>query len=154
MDVDVIIIGTGQAGAPLAARLAGAGKRVLIAERAKPGGTCINYGCTPTKAMIASARAAHVARTAGRLGVHAPEPRVDLPAIVDRKNAMVAHWSDAVRQRIEAAGDRVRLVHDHARFVGPREIELAGQRYRAETIIIDVGARPTAPPIPGLDGVP
>ena len=69
MDADVIIIGTGQAGVPLATRLAAAGKRVTIIERAAPGGTCVNFGCTPTKTMIASAQAAHVARTAGRLGV-------------------------------------------------------------------------------------
>ncbi len=71
MQADVIIIGTGQAGVPLATRLAQAGKRVLIAERGDAGGTCVNVGCTPTKTMIASARAAHVARTARRLGVGA-----------------------------------------------------------------------------------
>ena len=87
MDVDVIVIGSGQAGVPLAARLAGAGKRVIIAERANTGGTCVNSGCTPTKTMIASARAAHVARTSRRLGVVAEKVQVDLAAIVDRKNS-------------------------------------------------------------------
>ena len=71
MNVDVIVIGSGQAGVPLAARLAGAGRRVLLCERRELGGTCTNDGCTPTKTMIASARAAHVARNAGRLGVRA-----------------------------------------------------------------------------------
>src|SRR5262245_18436143 len=102
--------------------------------------------------MSASARAAHVVRNGGRLGVRTADPTIDLLAIVERKNAMVARWRDGVRRRIEAAGDRLRFVHDPSRFVGPREIELAGQRYRAETIIINVGVRPAVPPVPGLDG--
>ncbi|HEY5675739.1 MAG TPA: FAD-dependent oxidoreductase, partial [Myxococcales bacterium] len=69
MKADVIVIGSGQAGVPLSARLAAAGRTVLLAERKDLGGTCVNVGCTPTKTMIASARAAHVARTAARLGV-------------------------------------------------------------------------------------
>ena len=85
---DVIIIGTGQAGVPLAARLAAAGKRVLILERGHPGGTCVNVGCTPTKTLVASARAAHVARTAARLGVHVGEVRVDFAAVMARKDGM------------------------------------------------------------------
>ena len=71
MKIDVIVIGSGQAGVPLATRLAEAGRRVVIAERKKLGGTCVNYGCTPTKTMVASAHAAHVARTAARFGVKA-----------------------------------------------------------------------------------
>jgi pyruvate/2-oxoglutarate dehydrogenase complex dihydrolipoamide dehydrogenase (E3) component len=79
MKVDVIVIGAGQAGPPLAARLAEAGRRVLIAEAKDLGGTCVNNGCTPTKTMIASARAAHVARTAGRLGVRTGDVRWTWP---------------------------------------------------------------------------
>src|SRR5260370_26450768 len=84
MDVDVIIIGTGQAGVPLAARLAAAGKRVLIAERAELGGTCTNSGCTPPKTMIASAPPAPVPRTSERLGVETGSVRLDFSAIRDR----------------------------------------------------------------------
>ena len=104
--VDVIVVGSGQAGVPLATRLAAAGKSVVLFERSELGGTCVNVGCTPTKTMIASARAAHVARTAGRLGVHVGEVRVDLAAVVDRKDAIVGRWRDGVRARLRAAGER------------------------------------------------
>ena len=153
MAYDVIVIGTGQAAPALATRLARAGKRVLVAERGDLGGTCVNTGCTPTKTMVASARAAHVARTAGRLGVKATV-EVDFPAIVARKDAIVARWRSGVERRLAGAGDRLQLVRGHARFVGPHEIEVAGARYRAEQIVINVGARPQLPPVPGLDQVP
>ena len=82
MDYDVIVIGAGQAGSPLARRFSADGKRTLLVERKHVGGTCINVGCTPTKTMVASARAAHVARRAGRLGVEVKGVRVDLGAVV------------------------------------------------------------------------
>src|SRR5215470_7372195 len=101
MKVDVIVLGTGQAGVPLATRLAHAGKRVMVIERGELGGTCTNHGCTPTKTMIASARAVHLARTAQRLGVQVPDVKVDLAAIVDRKSAVVRRWRDGVRASLE-----------------------------------------------------
>jgi pyruvate/2-oxoglutarate dehydrogenase complex dihydrolipoamide dehydrogenase (E3) component len=154
MTVDVLIIGSGQAGVPLGVRLANAGRRVALVERAFLGGTCINYGCTPTKTMIASARAAHVARTARRLGVHTGEVRVDFAAVVARKNAVVKSWREGVARRLQGAGDRLRVLEGPARFVGAREVEVAGQRYSADTVIINTGARPAVPPIPGLEAVP
>jgi pyruvate/2-oxoglutarate dehydrogenase complex dihydrolipoamide dehydrogenase (E3) component len=154
MDADVIIVGTGQAAVPLAARLAAHGRKVLVVERAALGGTCVNYGCTPTKTMIASARAAHVARTAARLGVRAGAVEVDLPAIVDRKQAIVKRWRDGVRSRLQRAGERLTLIEGHARFVGEREIEVDGARHRAPTIVINTGARPVMPLVPGLSSVP
>src|SRR5712691_11186373 len=153
MKVDVIVVGSGQAGIPLAARLARAGKQVLLAERAELGGTCVNTVCTPTKTMIASARAAHVARTCARLGVHAGEVRVDLGAVVDRKNALVRRWREGVEKRLAGAGERLALLKGHARFVGEHEIEVSGERHRAEIVVINVGARPAVPPIPGLESV-
>lgn len=150
---DVAIIGTGQAGVPLATRLAALGKRVLIAERGEPGGTCVNSGCTPTKTLIATARAAHVARTAGRLGVRTGEVSVDFPAAIARKDALVQRWRDGVVKRLGAHGDTLRFVHGQARFVGPRELEIDGARYRAATVVINVGARPVLPKLPGLDSV-
>ncbi len=148
---DVIIIGTGQAGVPLATRLAAAGKRVLIAERGNPGGTCVNVGCTPTKTLVASARAAHVARTAGRLGVHTSDVTVDFAAVMARKDEMVTRWRAGVERRLAAAGERLRFVRGHARFVAPRTVEVNGERYEAERIVINVGARPARPELAGLD---
>src|SRR5579884_3044413 len=104
MKVDVLIIGSGQAGVPLAIRLANAGRQVILVERALLGGTCTNYGCTPTKTMIASARAAHVARTAARLGVRTGEVSVDFPKVVSRKNAVVERWRQGVARRLAGAG--------------------------------------------------
>jgi pyruvate/2-oxoglutarate dehydrogenase complex dihydrolipoamide dehydrogenase (E3) component len=154
MDFDAIVIGTGQAGVPLATRLARAGKTVLVAERGFLGGTCVNTGCTPTKTLIASARAAHVARTAGRLGVEAGPVRVDLAAVVARKDAIVREWREGVERRIAGAAPNLRLVRGHARFVGERTVEIAGERHRGGVVIVNVGARPVEPPIPGLGGVP
>lgn len=154
MPQDVIVVGSGQAGIPLATRLAASGKRVLLVERGALGGTCTNTGCTPTKTLIASARAAHVARTAGRLGVRTGEVRVDLAAVVDRKDAIVRRWHKAIEARLAKAGDRLELVRGHARFVGDRTIEVGGRRERAETVVVNVGARPAFPKLPGLDALP
>ncbi len=151
---DVIVIGSGQAGVPLATRLARGGKRVLLAERGELGGTCVNTGCTPTKTMVASARAAHVARTAGRLGVRAEAVRVDLAAVVARKDAMVRLWQEGVARRIAAAAPNLRLARGHARLVGDREVEVAGERHRGGAVVLNVGGRPVEPPIPGLRRVP
>src|SRR5690242_14084821 len=129
MRFDVIVVGTGQAAVPLAEKLVASGKTVLLAERSRVGGTCINYGCTPTKTLVASARAAHVARTAGRLGIHAGPVEVDFAAVMARKDAMVRQWREGLERRIEKAGPRLRLVHGHARFVGERELEIAGERH-------------------------
>ena len=150
---DVLIIGGGQAAKPLATRLARAGKRVVLFEAVALGGTCINTGCTPTKTMIASARAAHVARTAGRLGVHARAVEVDLAQIVDRKDSVVRSFRSGIEAGLAGAGERVRVVRQHARFVSKLTIEAGGERYHAPVIILDVGARPATPPIQGLAGV-
>ncbi len=154
MDYDAIIIGSGQAGVPMAARLAAAGRRVLLAERKELGGTCINTGCTPTKTMIASARAAHVARTAGRLGVETGPVRVDLAAVVARKDALVKQWREGVEKRVRSAGERLTLARGQARFTAAREVDVGGERHRAPVVVINVGARPARPPIPGLEAVP
>ncbi|HEX9288646.1 MAG TPA: mercuric reductase [Anaeromyxobacteraceae bacterium] len=154
MDVNAIIIGAGQAAVPLAERLAGAGREVLLVERARVGGTCVNYGCTPTKTLVASARAAHVARSSARLGVHAGAVRVDFPAVMARKDAVVQRWRDGLDRRLAAAGARLRVVLGHARFAGDRTVEVAGERHRGEVVVIDVGVRPVAPPIAGIEAVP
>lgn len=153
MKVDHIVIGSGQAGVPLAARLAEDGRDVIIVESGHLGGSCVNVGCTPTKTMVASARAAHVARTAGRLGVTTGDVEVDLATVIDRKNAIVEQWRSGVRQRLERAGERLRLIEGKARFIGRREIEVNGQRHSAGSVIINVGARPRIPEIGGLEDI-
>jgi len=154
MKVDVIVIGAGQAGPPLAARLAEAGRRVLIAEAKDLGGTCVNNGCTPTKTMIASARAAHVARTAGRLGVRTGDVKVDLAAVVDRKDKIVGQWRESVQKRLDKAGERLTLIRGRARLVAAREIEVDGERHSADVVVLNVGCRAMIPPIPGLAETP
>lgn len=153
MTYDVIVIGAGQGGVPLAALLAESGRRVLLAERSEVGGTCVNRGCTPSKSLIASAQAAHDARRAARLGVHATV-EVDFRAVMERVDGIVRQWRDGVRARLERAGDPLTVAKAHARFVGPRTVDVGGQEHEAETVVIDVGTRHAVPPIPGLDAVP
>ena len=150
---DAIVVGSGQAGVPLAVKLAGAGKRVLLVERGDLGGTCVNTGCTPSKTMIASARAAHVARTAGRLGIKVGAVLADLAAIVKRKDQVVREWREGVERRLAAAKDRLTVMRGHARFVAERTVEVGGERHRGQIVVIDTGARPAVPRIPGLDAV-
>ncbi|HYS79155.1 MAG TPA: FAD-dependent oxidoreductase, partial [Anaeromyxobacteraceae bacterium] len=154
MRVDAIIIGAGQAGVPLARRLASSGRSVLLVERSRLGGTCVNYGCTPTKTLVASARAAHVARSSARLGVQVEGVRVDFPAVIARKDAVVRRWREGLDRGLASAGERLRLVSGHARFVGEREIEVSGERYQGDIVIINVGGRPAQPPVEGIASVP
>jgi pyruvate/2-oxoglutarate dehydrogenase complex dihydrolipoamide dehydrogenase (E3) component len=149
---DVLVIGSGQAGVPLATRLAAAGKTVVVVERGHAGGTCVNAGCTPTKTLIASARAAHVARTSARLGVRVGEVAVDFAAVMARKADMVRRWRAGSERRLTTT-ERLRLVRGHARFVGPRAVEVNGDRYEATNVVINVGARPAVPALAGLADV-
>jgi pyruvate/2-oxoglutarate dehydrogenase complex dihydrolipoamide dehydrogenase (E3) component len=154
MRFDVIVVGTGQAAVPLAEKLVASGRTVLLAERSRPGGTCINYGCTPTKTLVASARAAHVARTAGRLGIHAAAVEVDFAAVMARKEAVVRQWREGVERRIAKAAPGLRFLHGHAHFVGERELEIAGERHRGEVVVLNVGTRPAPPPLSGAEAIP
>src|SRR3989442_13232730 len=104
MDVDAIVIGSGQAGVPLATRLAASGRRTVLVERSRLGGTCLNYGGTPTKTMVASARAAHMARTAGRPRGPARPGRGGLPGLVGRKDAVGRRRRGGGEGRPAAAG--------------------------------------------------
>jgi len=153
-----LIIGTGQAGKPLAGALAEAGRRVVIVERDRVGGTCVVRGCTPTKTMVASARVAHLAGRAADYGVRAGSVSVDMEAVRRRKREMVDSWSSGSRQGLERR-EGVELVMGHARFTGQREVEISlaeggRRRIRAERVFINTGGRPRVPEIPGLEGVP
>jgi pyruvate/2-oxoglutarate dehydrogenase complex dihydrolipoamide dehydrogenase (E3) component len=151
---DAIVIGTGQSGPSLAHRLAGAGKRVAIAERKRFGGTCVNNGCIPTKSLIASARAAHVARRAADFGVLIDGPiRVDMKAVKARKDAIVRVSNEGVEEGLRGA-EGITVFHEHARFVGPHEVAIGDQRITADQIFINVGGRADIPPISGIETVP
>src|SRR5271170_4155937 len=153
-DYDAIVIGAGQAGPSLAFRLAGAGMKVAVAERDQIGGTCVNTGCTPTKALVASAYAAQTARRAAEYGVAiAGEIGVDMKRIKARKDAIVAQSRDGLTSALESAAN-LTLYRGHARFVSPREVEIGAERLRAEQVFINVGGRAVAPPMPGVDQVP
>jgi pyruvate/2-oxoglutarate dehydrogenase complex dihydrolipoamide dehydrogenase (E3) component len=153
-EYDAIIIGTGQAGPSLAHRLAAAGNRVAIVERARFGGTCINTGCTPTKALVASAYAAHLARRAGEYGVTITGPiGIDMKQVKARKEAIVGASRNGLEASLRRA-ENITVVQGHARFVSPNAVAVGSEALRAARIFINVGARPVVPSIPGLDAVP
>ncbi len=153
-EYDAVIIGAGQAGPSLARRLAAAGNRVAIIERGLFGGTCINTGCTPTKALVASAYTAHLARRAGDYGVNiGGAVSVDMKHVKARKDSIVA----VSRNYVEASLRRtagITVVQGHAQFVSAHEVTAAGETLSAPHIFINAGARPAIPAIPGLDTVP
>lgn len=154
VDFDAIVIGTGQAGPALAARLSGAGWKVAVIEKHKFGGTCVNTGCTPTKAMVASAYAAHVAARADHYGVVLDmPPRVDMKRVKARKDEIVRASNRGVETWMESLKG-VTVYRGHARFVGRTRIPVGADLLHAEKIFIDVGCRPAVPSIPGLDSVP
>ena len=151
---DALVIGTGQAGPALAARLSSAGMKVAVVEKAKFGGTCVNDGCTPTKAMVASAYAAHMARRAGEYGVQLDSiPRVDMKRVKARKDEIVRRSSEGVEKWMEGLKG-ARVFRGHARFVTRAEIQVGSERLGADKIFVDVGGRPLIPEMPGLDSVP
>jgi pyruvate/2-oxoglutarate dehydrogenase complex dihydrolipoamide dehydrogenase (E3) component len=153
-EYDAIIIGTGQAGPALARRLVAAGWKVAIIERKSFGGTCVNTGCTPTKTLVASAYAAHVARRAADYGVTiGGAVGVDMKAVKARKDAVVGASRDGLERSLRTL--KGCTVHTgHARFVGPKEVEVGNDVLKADKIFINVGGRAVVPPIPGLDQVP
>ncbi len=155
--VDAIVVGTGQAGRPLAGDLAGAGLRTVIVERDRVGGTCVVRGCTPTKTMWASARVAYLARRAADYGVETGAVSVDMTTVRRRKREIVDDWVEGSRRGL-VRHDELELVFGDARFTGEREIEVelpdgGVRRFRGDRVFINTGARPVAPPIPGLDKV-
>lgn len=149
---DALIIGTGQAGPPLAARLSEAGQRVAIVERGAFGGTCVNTGCIPTKTMVASAHAAHIARRAADFGVTLQgNVRVDMRRVKARKDEV----SGASNQHVDASVHKhASVFRGHAHFVAPRTVEVNDRRISADRVFINVGARPSTRGIEGLDKVP
>lgn len=151
---DALIVGTGQAGPALAARLSGAGMKVAVVEKDRFGGTCVNNGCTPTKAMVASAYAAHLAGRAPEYGVRVGAAAgVDMKTVKARKDRIVSNASGGVEKWMRGlAGAHV--VRGHARFVAPTEIQVGPERLTADKIFLNVGGRPLVPAMPGIDTAP
>ncbi|MGM9478152.1 mercuric reductase [Pedobacter sp. GSP4] len=156
---DAIVIGAGQAGVPLAKKLAMAGKKTALIEKRLIGGTCINDGCTPTKAMVASARLAYQSRKSSALGVTIPgEIKVDLKAIMTRKNLIVKQFREGAEKGI-AETKGLDLYEGEAKFTAEKEIIIYSKKGKEERIsgtwiFINTGASPAVPDIPGLEEVP
>lgn len=152
-DYDAIIVGTGQAGPALANRLSAAGMKVALIERGQVGGTCVNTGCTPTKAMVASAYAVHLAKRASDFGINITGSiQVDMAAIHARVTSIVDNDRHGLESWIESMPNCT-LIRAHARFEGPHQLRAGDASIGAARIFLNVGARPQIPDIPGLDTV-
>ncbi|MFS8981271.1 FAD-containing oxidoreductase [Cupriavidus necator] len=150
---DAIIIGTGQAGPALAARLAGAGMKVAVIERARFGGTCVNTGCIPTKTLIASAYAAQLARRGAEYGVMIGGPvAVDMMQVKARKDEISGRSSNGVEQWMRKLENGT-VYQGHARFESAHSVRVNGELLEADRIFVNVGGRALVPPMPGLDQV-
>jgi pyruvate/2-oxoglutarate dehydrogenase complex dihydrolipoamide dehydrogenase (E3) component len=153
---DFLIVGGGQAGIPLAQDLAKAGRRVALAERKNLGGSCVNFGCTPTKAVIASARAAFQARRGAVFGLRVPTVEVDFPAVLDRARSILMQSRAGLRRGFETS-DNPRLISGHARFTGRRgevfRLRVGDERVSARQVVLDTGTRTLLPKVDGLDRV-
>jgi pyruvate/2-oxoglutarate dehydrogenase complex dihydrolipoamide dehydrogenase (E3) component len=151
---DAIVIGAGQAGPALAVRCGKEGLKTAIIERHRFGGTCVNNGCVPTKTLVASARAAHVARHAADYGIAIDSPiRIDMPRVKARKDAVVQHSRDGVRHWLDGARN-VTVIEGHAAFTGPHQVRAGERILEAPRIFINVGGRAAVPEMPGIDTVP
>jgi pyruvate/2-oxoglutarate dehydrogenase complex dihydrolipoamide dehydrogenase (E3) component len=150
---DAICIGAGQSGPFLAARLAEAGMKVALIERKFLGGTCVNYGCMPTKTLVASARAAHAARTGARYGVRiAGEIGIDMPTVKGRADTVTMNARKGLDDWFAGMAGMT-VIKGHARFTDARTISVNGEMYTAPRLFLNVGARPSIPPVEGLDTV-
>ena len=151
---DAIVIGTGQAGPSLAARFSAAGKTVAVIERHKFGGTCVNTGCIPTKAMVASAYAAHTARRGAEYGFAVNgDVRVDMKRIKARKDAISGRSNKGVEEWMRGL-QNCRVIQGHARFQSPNSVAVNSEVLEAEKIFINVGGRAAVPEMPGIHDVP
>ena len=151
---DAIIIGTGQAGPSLAARFSAAGKTVAIIERHKFGGTCVNTGCIPTKTMVASAYAAHLARRGAEYGfATSADVRVDMRRVKARKDAVSGRSNKGVEDWLRGLKDCT-VIEGHARFQSPRTVVVNEDVLEAGNIYINVGGRAALPQMPGIHDVP
>ncbi len=152
-EFQAIVIGSGQAGNPLAHQLADKGWTIALIEREHMGGSCVNYGCTPTKTMLASAQVAHYARRAAEFGVSVGPVTVDLPKVVARKNGIVLEWRKG-QEGHAAKRPTITVFRGAARFTAPHTVQVDGDVLTARHIFIDTGTSPLVPPTEGLADVP
>src|SRR5580698_2607678 len=155
---DAILVGSGQAAAPLARKLAAAGWKTALVEREWVGGTCVNVGCTPTKTMIASGRVAWLVKRSAEYGIRTSGFDVDVETFLRRKNSVVLTFREGSTKSLLNTPN-LDLIFGTAAFSGPKELAVVKQdgspeKLTADYIFLDVGAHPFIPPIPGLDGVP
>src|SRR5215212_8305418 len=150
---DAIVIGAGQAGPALCARLDKEGLKTALIERKLLGGTCVNNGCIPTKTLVASARAIHMARRGREYGFSIENLKVDMPSVKGRKDGVVKHSTDGLAKWMGGLKN-VTLIEGHARFVQSKKIKVGNREIEAEKIFLNVGGRALVPDLPGLKDVP
>ncbi len=146
---DAIIVGAGQAGPPLAGRLTEAGQTVAVIERKLVGGTCVNAGCIPTKTLVASAHAAHIARRGEDFGIGTGPVTVDMAAVKARKDRISSGDREGLESWLEGMSGCT-LIRGHARFEDPHTLRVGDQVLEADRIFLNVGGRAVAPELPGL----
>jgi pyruvate/2-oxoglutarate dehydrogenase complex dihydrolipoamide dehydrogenase (E3) component len=156
MKYDAIIIGAGQAGPPLAKAFAKQGQRVAVIEGDRLGGTCLNYGCLPTKALRASATTAHTVRRAKEFGIETGEVSVDFQAAMNRMRQIIGKMQDNFSESLRNT-DELDVIDGYARLVGTKDdlhqVEVNGETHESERIYLNTGARATIPPIDGIDQI-
>lgn len=154
---DAIVIGSGQGGDPLARALARSGKRTALIERAHVGGSCVNFGCTPTKTLYNSARVAYLANRATEFGLRVPTVEVKMPAVRKRVQGVVLDFREGAEKSLTKI-ENLELIHGQARFIGERQVAIESSKGNREVqapwIFIDTGTRATVPKIPGLSETP
>jgi pyruvate/2-oxoglutarate dehydrogenase complex dihydrolipoamide dehydrogenase (E3) component len=150
---EICVIGAGSGGLSVAAAAAAFGRRVVLIERHKMGGDCLNYGCVPSKAMIAASKRAHAMRTASMFGIASVDPQVDMRGVHDHVHGVIAAIApNDSAERFTGLG--VRVIRAAGRFINRSTVQAGEHRITARRFVIATGSTPLVPPIPGLDSVP
>jgi pyruvate/2-oxoglutarate dehydrogenase complex dihydrolipoamide dehydrogenase (E3) component len=148
-----IIVGTGQASGTLLGKLLETGERIAVIEAEKVGGSCVNYGCTPTKSLVASAKAMHNARRGSTYGFTVESLKVDYKVVRERMNEIRNSGREGFVDRLESA-DQVTFIRGHARFIGPKSLRVGDLEISGDRIYLNVGTYPFLPPIEGIENIP